>query len=355
MMRIGILGANGQVGTEVCLLLKHLPNVEVVGICRRRHSGATLRHLGVACRVWDSSNDENSDQVFSDLDLIADFTLPAGTVKQCVATHEKIMQKSLAAANASIPYVYISSLMALGISDRRRYFRNYWIAGTTYGTIKRRAESMALRIGRQQQHPVYILRLGQVHGILQPVTLGLKRQIETSPKYRVPSGPSFTVFCYTIAEALANICAGRELPGRYTAVSNPAWSWKEFLAYLGATNVEELDLACGSVFSIATITSNVRRGVMTFAEPRKELIQCHLLCHTPAFEHRLRVRNWCNTAKASLTACRDTNVIDWQSFLGESPGQRLASISDSRESMDAVTNECIRDLGSRQHSAEKLH
>src|SRR5207237_4585511 len=46
-----------------------------------------------------------------------------------------------------------------------------------------------------------------------------------------PDIPSFTVFVFSIAEALYNILNGRESEGTYTLVATPQWSWTEFHEY----------------------------------------------------------------------------------------------------------------------------
>ena len=348
MTRIGIVGANGQVGTEICMLLKHWPDVDVSAICRRGNSGVALRHLGIDCRIWDSSSPTDANNIFGDLDLVADFSLPSGGVRRSVAIHEQIMGRSLGSARPKTPYVFASSQMAFGISPNRTELREYWFAGTTYGATKRRAEAMVSRVGRELDIPTYLLRLGQVHGFMQPVTKALREQAATSPTYQVPSGPSFTVFCYTLAEALINISRQLESPGRYTAVSNPAWTWREFFQHLGATDIQELELSSKSKFSLAALSRGIHGKIINGLQTRKEFLQAHVLCHTPNLEQRLKVKNWCQSASSSLRVCEQFNVIPWNSFHGLLPGKRLESISDSRRSMQSLVEQCIADLESRK-------
>ena len=51
MKKIGIIGANGQVGTEVCIHLSEIDNFEVIPICRSNSSTAFLRKIGLNCKV----------------------------------------------------------------------------------------------------------------------------------------------------------------------------------------------------------------------------------------------------------------------------------------------------------------
>ena len=48
---IGVIGASGQVNTEVCLYLKTYPEVRPVAVVRTSISGALLRRLGIEVRV----------------------------------------------------------------------------------------------------------------------------------------------------------------------------------------------------------------------------------------------------------------------------------------------------------------
>ena len=47
MITIGIIGANGQVGTEVCLFLSQMDDVRVVPICRTDRPFLILRGMGL--------------------------------------------------------------------------------------------------------------------------------------------------------------------------------------------------------------------------------------------------------------------------------------------------------------------
>ena len=82
MKRIGIIGANGQVGSEVCLFLTLRNDVEVVPICRTEIASSFLRRCGLACRHGRASDRADAERLLADLDLIADFSLPTGSASE---------------------------------------------------------------------------------------------------------------------------------------------------------------------------------------------------------------------------------------------------------------------------------
>ena len=47
MITIGIIGANGQVGTEVCLFLSQMDDIRVVPICRTDRAVSYLERYGL--------------------------------------------------------------------------------------------------------------------------------------------------------------------------------------------------------------------------------------------------------------------------------------------------------------------
>ncbi|MBV8361652.1 MAG: NAD(P)-dependent oxidoreductase [Deltaproteobacteria bacterium] len=227
MPSIGILGANGQVGKEVCLLLNSRSDVSVIPICRSELSAAFLEACGLDCRIGKIDVADKAENLLKDIDLLADFSLPRGSQSEIRRQLGSILTNAITLSPPTGRFVYISSLMAMGTRDPQYGFSRRLLAKTAYGASKRVGERIARRTTRRVGRELYILRLGQVHGAFQGVSLGIAQQLASYRSVSVPGVPSYVVFCLTIADVLVNIAQGKERPGTYSLVENPPWTWKE--------------------------------------------------------------------------------------------------------------------------------
>ena len=342
MKRIAIIGANGQVGTEVCLLLQHCFDVEVVAVCRNDFACVVLRRMGVSCRVGSISDPQDARRLVADCDLVVDFTLPTGNVNATTAIHRKIVSQSQRVMKRGAMYVYVSSQMAFGMNNDHRRLKSCWFSHTVYGAAKRAAERVVKRVSQTNDCPYFILRLGQVHGLLQPVTMSLKKAVQNvDTAVQVPCGPSYTIFCFSIAEALVNICHGNEDDGTtFTAVSTPSWSWRELFVHLGAESIEVVTSSQRRFLRLSQLAQPLKSSLGLFVLNRKERIQAYPLRLATKLEYRMRVRGWCQRAATQTSLLESKPQFYLDGFVGELPGPRLQSLSDSRLVMDQANQKC---------------
>ncbi len=345
MQTIGVIGANGQVGSEVCLYLSQMDDVIVVPICRTEYGSAFLRRCGLVCRHGSLNRPEEAMALLGGCDVVADFSLPKGLVSEVRAEVKHILTNSIEAAPPHARFVCISSTMAFGMSlhSSQRAYRHYVISRSVYSATKRFGERLAIRLGRKAGREIYILRLGQVHGELQSVSRSFTRELRDEMAY-VPEGLSDTVFAFTIAEALRNIAAGKETPGMYTLVSVPQWTWREIHEFyargLGIQpQILELkaDNVTGPSFSIKNLYSITRYALrisIDFVTRNRELFMAHLLYAFPRLEQRAKTLNLIRNASKEISqGIRQNRYTPFDPLIGKLPGQRLRSLSDSRITM----------------------
>ncbi|MGH8211171.1 MAG: NAD(P)H-binding protein, partial [Steroidobacteraceae bacterium] len=79
MLKVGIVGANGQVGAELCLLLAARKDIELIAICRSRSGSAFLRWHGIACRHGRVADQADAARLLSDCDIVVNSSLASGT------------------------------------------------------------------------------------------------------------------------------------------------------------------------------------------------------------------------------------------------------------------------------------
>jgi nucleoside-diphosphate-sugar epimerase len=351
MKAIGILGANSQVGTEVCLYLSMFPDIHVVPICRTQAGSAFLRRMGLECRHGSVANADEALALLRWLDVIVDFGRPVGVTSQVIRDYRANISNVIRAAPEGSKYIFISSLMALGMRDSGDELKYRVFSGTAYGYTKRYAERLARRLGRATRRETWILRLGEVYGPLQSTSRGLTNSI-TNERALVPDAPSYTVFGFTIAEALANVARDKEKPGVYSLVSVPPYSWEEIYR----CHAEKRDIRPGiGTFENSARDSSARlkkvvdrlvlRRIMTWIAQHREMLASYVLSGFPALERQLKGAHLRRRANHELNSYLSKGRRPFDVFRGNTiPGARLASLSDPRTAMAAYEAELVKRL-----------
>ena len=335
MKTIAILGANGQVGTEVCLYLSKMQNIKVIPICRTKYSSVFLRKCGLECRHSNLENTEELTRILKDCDLIADFTKPSGLPSELNKLSKRIISNVLKCAPLNSSFVYASSMMAYGMGKDTRLFQPYIFARTVYGQSKRYCEKLAFQLGKQYHKDIYVLRLGQVHGALQSISRIILNELNNETIV-VPSSLSYTVFVFSIAEALTNIAYGKEKPGLYTLISSPEWSWEEIHRfYCKQVNVHpELILINYNIKKtfFQSIYKSAKNYFLNPLSKYAEVIASYLLSNFPILEKRSMAIYYCYKAGVQISQMNRLNVFKpYSDFIVDKiPGKRLKSLSDSK-------------------------
>lgn len=229
-LKVAILGANGQVGSELALLLSDAAVVDVRGVLRSDYGAALLRLAGLPYAVAGFDDANALAAALGDRDLVVDLTYPAGQLAEIPDLLDANMRAVMRAMRRGARYLHMSSIMAFGMPSGRLVLRDYRTARASYGYIKRWGERRAVRLGRAHGVETFVFRLGQVHGALQAVTQEYRARAE-SRTFRLTGEPgelSTTVFMNAVADAVLVCGRGEVEPGRtYTLVSNPQWTLAE--------------------------------------------------------------------------------------------------------------------------------
>jgi len=334
MKTIGIIGGNGQVGSEVSLFLSQRPDIRVIPISRSVYGSTLLRHCGLECRHGTLSTAIEARRLLEGCDLVTDFSAPHGNPQDV----PKMIAANIVSAMENSPdakqYVYISSHSIFRHTANQARYR-YYPRAKLYG------EQVARKTGRAAKKEVYVLRLGMVHGLLQSVSHEYMSQLREEEAI-LPNLPSLVVFCFSVAEALVNIANHKEFPGTYTLVSVPAWRQEEVHAYYCHLAGLESRTRTEAVHP-PTFGQSLRRIVLEIAAPiwreilsERELIEGFLLRFMPDLARRFRSKYHVSQA-ASEFAMWDH--LAWRPILQDfdAPGQRIRSLSDSRVTMHEPT------------------
>ena len=136
MKRLAILGANGQVGTEVSLRLRDVEGIEVVPIARNVSGSAFLRSNGVECRHGRISDPAEASSLMGDCDVVVNFALSNTAIPRADREmNRQIIRSTVAAAKPGAPIVFASTIMVYAPG------MNVWLPDS-YGLEKLVAEYM---------------------------------------------------------------------------------------------------------------------------------------------------------------------------------------------------------------------
>jgi len=314
MTRIAVLGANGQVGAEVCLILR-ARGADVVPIARNRFGSAFLRYHGLPCRHGRAADPAQAPALLGDCDVVLNLALAsvAGRPSEARRINRALAENAAFASPAGARIIHCSTIEVYG--DHRPGPRIRW--RNAYGREKLAGERAARRAGRRAGREVYVLRLGHVCGEHQNITRVMREHL-TRPPVLVPriDRPSNTVHTATLADAVLSIAAGRERPGTYDLFNRPQWSWRAVFTHEAAR--------CGlrAEFAVAPEperAARLARGVVRVLDRggwAKELALRTMARLSPAWNGRaqaLLYRTRAAAETAALARPRQTlmNGLDW--------------------------------------------
>ena len=227
MTRIAIVGANGQVGAEVCLRLRGVEGIEVVPVIRNVSGSAFLRLNGMACRHGRIADPADAQRLIGDCDVVVNFALSTTAVPRVDREgNRNIVRGVMTGTKPGASIVFASTIMVYAPGMKFRI-------PDTYGLEKLITEKTLGRACRGSGHPFFVFRLGHVLGELQNITRKMCSEIREG-KVALPGRgltASNTVFTATIAEAIMQVATGAQLQGTFDLVTSPQWNWLRVYEY----------------------------------------------------------------------------------------------------------------------------
>lgn len=329
-MRLAVLGANGQVGAELCLLLARQEKVEVVPICRTRMGSAFLRSQGVACRHGDVADAEQAPRLIGDCDIVVNLALVGleQNYRESMTTHDGLIWNVARFAKQGGTHIYFSTMSVYG--DARMHeqikFQNL------YGREKCRCEKVARASGKEHGRETFIVRLGHVCGELQGITREIRQRIARGP-IPIPDldRPSNTVYLATIVEAILKVGGGAAASGTYDLMNNPQWTWKEVFEYEGRivgitptfTAYEEM----AGTTVMALLLRSIRQGLMTAASnPVARKAGSRLMALLPSEWHRRMKATYSTKAAGAEIGKLSVRQEPMEAVLRKPVGQKFLDV-----------------------------
>ncbi|MEJ0087423.1 MAG: NAD-dependent epimerase/dehydratase family protein [Pseudomonadota bacterium] len=296
MNRIAVIGANGQVGAELCLLLAREPDVALVPVCRTRSGSAFLRAHGIAVRHGSCADAAQARALLGDCQVIVNSALASGTPRQIRATEDAIIENALAASAPGARVIHFSTQSVYGDANPGRRVR--WLS--PYGRAKLGTERSGVRRARRLGKELYILRLGHVGGALQGISEQMRSALATG-EVLLPAGdtPSNLVYTVTLLEAIRLIASARVAPGIYDLMSHPQLGWRAVHEAEGA--IAGLPSFVPRIVpqpaQVDPLRAMLRRGARLVSSAALRNALAKLLSHAPP-RFNARAHAWWHRARA---------------------------------------------------------
>jgi len=263
MPKVAVLGANGQVGAELCLLLARTPDIELVPIARNRSGSTFLRWHGIRCRHGRPAVAEEAPGLLADCDVVVNSALASGTPARMRRTEDAMVTNAFACSRPGATILHFSTQNVYGDPTPDRMIR--W--RSLYGRAKLATEAQVHSQARRTGKPAYILRLGHVCGALQQISNNIRQEI-SEHRVVLPERDmdSNTVYTATIVDALLNIIRGKVRPGTYDLMNVPQWKWRAVYDYEARSTGYELNpIIVASPGPATPVLRRVIRGMADLA------------------------------------------------------------------------------------------
>lgn len=225
MARVIVIGANGQVGAEVCLLLAGSPGIEVVPVVRNHRGSAYLRWMGLPCRHGDIGDPRAAAGLVGDGDLILNFALSGASPAIARRENACLIDNCARYAPAGARLIYYSTQNVYGSANPASYYR--WRG--FYAREKLRCERDARAAGQRHGRQTWVLRLGHVCGELQGLTRRIRELVQMGTVYLADGGylPANCVHVPVIVDCALAILHAETAGATYDLVNKPQWRWRD--------------------------------------------------------------------------------------------------------------------------------
>jgi nucleoside-diphosphate-sugar epimerase len=228
-LRVGIVGAAGQVGLALLNDLNRDGEFSAFGICRNRVSSARVASLGLPVRTVQTDNAAQLIDATRDLDILVNCALPQYQPSKTSAANLRLAE-SLTASCAGKHLLHLSSVAIYGefLSSRKKLFACPK-PDTIYGGQKLQMEQLLRKLSKKHSARCTILRVGHVYGPQLRWSEALFDLIKTEG-FRLPFDgqlPSNAVWIKNLIAGIRYALISDSTQGTLNLVDTPQSSWRE--------------------------------------------------------------------------------------------------------------------------------
>ncbi|MGD0914503.1 MAG: NAD(P)-dependent oxidoreductase [Terracidiphilus sp.] len=228
-LKVGVVGAAGQVGLALLRGLNQETGITAVGICRNAVSAARVASQGLDVRAAQTEDPTCLAETLQDLDAVINCALPQYRPSKTSASNRRLAQ-SLTTACKGKHLIHFSSVAVYGnfISGDEHLFCSPK-PDTSYGRQKLQMEKLLRKLAKRRSVQCTILRLGHVYGPELQWSESLFGLIRDN-RFRLPFDgrrPSNAVAISNLIEAVKEVLLTKPAGSMFNLTNAPQISWRE--------------------------------------------------------------------------------------------------------------------------------
>tara|TARA_Y100000310_G_C20680455_1_gene815607 strand:+ start:2341 stop:3375 length:1035 start_codon:yes stop_codon:yes gene_type:complete len=327
-MKIAIVGANGNVGTELSYLLKD--DCDVIPIVRNRIGSVFLEHHGIKCRIGDLTDSNSAKSILGDIDVIVNSTWVSDRFSGSQNQTSKLINKTIIEncfkySKKDAVIIYLSTIRAFA-SDVDPKTSKFF--PPRYDVEKQFLEKIMKKNSSKYNKKGISFRCGHVFGDGQPSTRATKKLLYENDKLILeadPNSSSNILHIVTLKDAIFKCLDKKIKSNTYSLVNNPQWTWEEVFDFYNKHCKLEFTSFHSDKSGSSQIIYKLLKG------KRKYLIPI-LYCMPKRFESKIIMELGIRKYKSEIAKLKSEEKITNGNFSYlPIPGMQLPNLSKTME------------------------
>ncbi len=292
--KVVILGANGQVASEIILeMKKQNPHVDIIGVCRNKLGSLFLRYNKIRIVHASLESDDFPVELLKNADMVVNTIYVKANPAEVKKRHENILRKIFVNAGSKTKIVHFSTVAVF--------------QDTIYANEKSHQDKLIKKLAKRYRKSATILRLGHVLGPNQRMSSLYLDLAKNRNKMFLPNAGNNDANCVSvkyITEVILDILKKERNESNsnvYITVFNPVVTWVNIFNLFNATNIEFYDFSPGHEKTFRNILNLAFNGVRNNRSLHR--LSLKIVRHLPLFlEKKIYARHLLSKAQQDINA-----------------------------------------------------
>jgi nucleoside-diphosphate-sugar epimerase len=226
-MRVGVLGANGQIAATLLRRLAADSDIKPVAVCRNRVGAAVISDVDCDVRIGSVADQDTARELLSDCNVVVNCIWPNLPSTEIGPENEAIIDNLKQLQNLK-RVVHLSSVAVYGCIHSGSTFARP-LPDTSYGREKLSLEKYVAKMFSGSKREYFIIRLGHVFGPHQWLSTSVI-DLAASGRFSLPfdgSCPSNAIHVEELASALTWLVSANVPSGTYNLAGTPQQTWRQ--------------------------------------------------------------------------------------------------------------------------------
>ena len=226
-IKVGVLGANGQIASTLLRRLTKDSDVKPVAICRNRVGAAVISDVDCDIRIGSVADEDTARKLLNDCHAVVNCIWPNLPSKEIRPENEAIIH-NLRGLKSLTRVIHLSSVAVYGCIHSGSTFARPR-PDTSYGREKLSLEKYVARVFSGSSVEYFIIRLGHVFGPHQWLSASVI-DLAGSGAFSLPFDgdcPSNAIHVDELANALTWLVSGTLPSGTYNLAATPQQTWRQ--------------------------------------------------------------------------------------------------------------------------------